>query len=108
MNWLAEAQALIDDMKPFVEDIKVSTKRQSDNNRLFFDIVLLEKKELLVRMDSSGFTICDSKEESQGNEVNVDQKAYETINALLDDNSEKYRIAFSAALNRKIESLQDL
>lgn len=104
MDWVAEAQALIDDMKPFVEDIKVSTKRQSDNDRIFFDITLLEKKELLVRMDSSGFTICDTKQDCQDNESD---KVYETINALLDDNSEKYRMAFSAALNKRIESIQN-
>lgn len=99
MDWLAEAQALIEDMKPYVEDIKVSSQLQSDNNQIFFDVTLLEKREILVCMNSSGFTICDGKNNAQ------DPKVYETINALLDDNSEKYRNAFVAALQKKVGSI---
>lgn len=102
MDWLAEAQALINDMKPYVNDIQVSSRIKSDDNQIFFNITLLEMNQLLVCMDSRGFTICDHEHSDQG------PKVYETINALLDDNSKGYRDAFVAALQRKIGSIDGL
>lgn len=98
MDWLVEAKAVINDVKPYVSSIGIAEKQQSSNMRIFFDITVLEGKKLIVSMDSSGFCICE--------ESGVPgDTTYETINALLDSNSARFREEFSKALISKVNLL---
>lgn len=114
MDWKAEAAAIIDDVKPFVESIKISDKHESSDMRIYFTIVTLERQILDVMLDSSGFSICDTScgygsrtdPEESPNVTNFEDRVYETINALLDDKSVEYRKAFARALSTKISSLE--
>lgn len=123
LDWKAEAQAVIDDMRQYVSSIDVSRELNSSDMRVYFDIKTLEAKRLLVSMDSNGFVICDSKmpkdnglgDKPDDEQISHDKsignnsgKIYETINALLDDNSGEYRKAFARTLLNKIESIQGL
>jgi hypothetical protein len=128
MDWQAEANALIDDIKSYVRKIEVSTRHKSSDLRIFFDIVTLEGTMLTVSMDTNGFAICDKEcEQKVENSMNnseqrdetisenqshlsqdLDVKIYETINSLLDDNSPKYREAFAHDLYNKMNSLGDM
>lgn len=94
MDWLAEANAVIKDIRPFVNSIEISNKQKSSDMRIYFTIVTLEGQHLEVMMDSNGFSICQ-------------EKIYETIYALLDDNSVKYREAFAQALSTRVSSLEE-
>lgn len=114
MDWKAEANAVIDDIRLFVNSIEVSDKQESSDMRIYFTIVTLEGHILEVMMDSSGFSVCDTNggygsrsnlEELSGT-TNRKDRVYETINALLDDNSVEYRKAFAQALSTKINSLE--
>lgn len=130
LDWQAEAAALIDDMENYVLSIKISSRHKSDNMRIHFDIETLERNKLLVSMDSSGFRICDRQERKAadgGERAQVQKniaygdasegqqqpqptgddhdKVYETINALLDDVSPRYRQAFGQALIDRLQSI---
>lgn len=93
MDWLKEARAVIDDVEPFVSSIAIAKKQKSTNLRIYFDITILEGKTFVVSMDSNGFSIWDESDELQ---------IYETINALLDVNSPRYREEFSRALMSRL------
>lgn len=117
MDWMAEADAVIEDVKLFVSDIRVATNQESSDMRIFFEIVTLEKEKMIVAMDASGYTIleCESQSDtdlsdnyvSQDAMSNKESRVYETINALLDDRSTGYRNAFALALLNKIKSIDN-
>ena len=92
MDWKSEAQALVDEMSPFVKNISITETSDSQVN---FEIVTLEGNFLLVAMKSDGFRIYNMD----------DSHVYETLNSLLDDNSNDYRKAFAQALLNKLNSL---
>lgn len=125
MDWKAEADAVIEDMRSFVKSIEISGEQESSDTRIYFDIVTLEGEHLVVMMSSNGFSICnraneskdeharelnstgDQPDQTSNNPTKCEYIVYETINALLDDNSEGYRKAFAQALLTKINSLAD-
>lgn len=115
MDWEDEASAIIDDIKNYVNKIELSTRHKSSDTRIYFEIVTLEGVTLVVSMDADGFIICDSvsggrKLEAEGNDDTLQDeppiKIYETINALLDHNSPKYREAFASDLHNRMRSLE--
>lgn len=122
MDWRAEAIAIINDISKFVHKIEVSHRLESNDMRIYFDIETKERAKLIVSMDSIGFRICDKDElrqkTNEASQVDGDAlekatravidhtKVYETINALLDDNSPMYRDAFAHALMDKISSVE--
>lgn len=119
MDWLKEAHAVIEDVKPFVRDISISSDRQSSDHRIYMDLETLDNKHLLIRMDSNGFSICHNEIYSIAKKMKTntgcddkyqcDQgKVYETIYALLSDNSSKYQQSFSEALIDKLRSIEQV
>ena len=126
MDWKTEACAVIEDVKPYVSSIKIARDQKSCDMRIYFDIETLELQKFVVSMDSNGFSICDNDQNngstteasnsntspSSCNRYDQDQqnetKIYETINALLDDNSVEYRKAFAQALLKRMKSLENL
>lgn len=115
MDWEHEAKAVMDDVRLFVNKIEIATSRNSDNMRIYFDIETLERAKFTVAMDSDGFSICDNNQETRNeierqleDEDQQNRKIYETIYALLDDNSVEYRKAFAQALMTKVDSIRDL
>lgn len=113
MDWQAEADALMGDIKPYVIQVAVSKKMESSVMKIYLEIETLENEKLTVAMDSDGFSICDNKHSvtttMEGEDLtdtrSEDLKIYETINALLDDISPRYREAFAKALIDKVGTL---
>lgn len=106
MDWKAEADTVIDDIRPFVSSARISKELESSKTRIYLEIVTFENRKMLVSMDAHGFCICDNdKEEHKVDDDDVEAKVYETVNALLDDNSACYREAFAKALLSKINSI---
>lgn len=119
MDWRSEANALIDDIKNHVRSIQVSNHLSSDDMEIFFDIETLEQTRLIISMGSSGFKVCSASRLDTGDDTNLtslsngkhdienshSEKIYETIYALLDDNSPMYRRSFATALISKISSI---
>lgn len=120
IDWNEEAKAIISDIGAFVSSIKIAQECKSNCERIFFDIETLEQKIFVVCMSSIGFTICPShrnnsdftnspygdSEKSRYIDQGSNGKVYETINALLDDNSEGYREEFARTLSDKIRSIE--
>lgn len=102
MEWQKEANAVIDDIKPFVRCIGVCQSKESSNMRIYLDVETFEEENLLIAMDSRGFTICKDGRSEEG-----EDETYESINALLFNNSPKYRETFTQSLVDKINSLRD-
>lgn len=98
LNWAKEAQAVIEDIKDFVSSIVIAESPKSDALRIYFDLETLEKDKFIIAMDSGGFSIVSQSSDST-------PVVYETINALLDSKSLKFRNAFASSLLTKINSL---
>lgn len=102
MDWLNEAKAVIEDVKEFVNRIKISEEKESSNMGIYFEIETLESEILLVHMSAGGFKIDDRL-----NEETNDSQGYETINALLFNSSTKYREKFAQCLVDKVNTLSN-
>lgn len=130
MDWHKEAMAVIEDMQPYVTNITICQRHRSSELGIYFYIMTLEQEKLVVLMDSNGFSLCDkrsgqplrhdpptppsyAKLRAQGiksppspvDPSTLPLKTYETMNALLDDNSRKYRKKFAGALMDKIDRI---
>lgn len=128
MDWRKEAEAVIDDVRPYVSKMHVCRRHESNEHRIYFKIKTLEQQRLVVAMDSRGFTLCNNKtglplrhnpppttrceraealsSASSSNPATAQLrpiKTYETINALLDDNCNEYRKKFVGALLDRID-----
>ena len=109
MDWLSEANSIVDDVKPFVKSIQILQDKQPPNLGIYLDIEILEQRKLVVLMDTRGFTVCkpiSSETDSKGGDE-PELQTYETIYALLFNNSIKYSQTFADSLYRKISSLGD-
>lgn len=95
MDWVAEANAVIKDARPYVHAINVAQNWPSTNMRIYFEITTLERQTIFVSMDANGFTVCDEKQ------------VYETINALLSNYSPRYRETFAQSLMDKVKEMQE-
>lgn len=121
LDWIEEANAVISDIERFVDSIKISQDYESNCMRIFFDIETLEHRKLVICMSSRGFAICanssngdnstdptyDKPKGSRSYDPSDSDKVYETIYALLDDNSGRYRQAFALALTEKMDSIEN-
>lgn len=125
MDWKTEANAVINDIKPYISTIKISDVHPSNAMRIYFELETLEKEKLIISMDSTGFRVCDSCEfvphqsetktlkhlddvqDEQDDDTHGDEKVYETIYSLLNERSVKYREAFAEALSTKIKLLDN-
>ena len=119
MDWQVEANAVMKDIEPFVFSVKISHQHEPSDLRIHLDLVTLERQKFTVIMDSNGFRaiplkdtrseiqIVSSQEQpAQGDSNDGDVRVYETINALLDDNSPQYREAYAQAIIDKINLIK--
>lgn len=112
LDWVEEANAVMKDIERFVACINISQHYKSNCMRIFFEIETLEHERLIVCMSSRGFTICPENDDLTNDccnhtKSNESENIYETINALLDDNSKCYRESFAQALCEKMESIKE-
>lgn len=99
VNWEKEAEAVINDIRDHVSHVAIAKSPNSDPSRIYFDLETLEGDKFIIAMDSRGFTISNVNQNDKSSHV------YETINALLDNKSSKYRAAFASSLVSKMNSL---
>lgn len=112
MDWDKEAKLIAKNIEQFVKSVKVSTTGDDEEGdfqnkahlKTFLNLETLEGDKFHVLINESGFTI----QPPTSNTVDFDSKqqrlTYETIYALLDDNSVEYRKAFANALINKLQS----
>lgn len=56
-QWKLEAQAIINDVKQHVMDIKVSEKLQNSNQFFYLNLITLENLKFCIELSNAGFTI---------------------------------------------------
>ncbi|XP_034940012.1 GSK3-beta interaction protein [Chelonus insularis] len=103
-QWKVEAQAIINDVRRHVQDIKISEKLCSTNNSIYLNLTTLEGLKFCVEVSGNGFSITGNQHDSV---INTDNKTFETPYSLLDSISPKYRESFGNDLMKKLNNLND-
>ena len=107
-QWRHEARGIINDIQEHVRSIEIckSPDLQSTDKGIYLNLTTLEGFEFCVKLSNEGFLITDNKYESVN--VNFDKnETYETIYALLDSVSPKYRNSFGNSLIHKLQKIKD-
>ena len=101
-GWKAEATHVIKDVSSCVSSICISEKLPSSETGIYFNLETKEMLKYTIELSTAGFRICGNAFDS--NHVS-DSKSFETIYALLDSISPKYRESFGQALSDRLTAL---
>ncbi|XP_064481763.1 GSK3-beta interaction protein-like [Ornithodoros turicata] len=101
--YMDELNSIISEIRFGVNDAHLANV-QSSGLASYFNLETKEGRRMCISMTRQGFRVV-------GNNFDTtdisDGKTYETINALLDSLSPRYREAFGAALTAKLKNLPD-
>ncbi|XP_032674312.1 GSK3-beta interaction protein-like [Odontomachus brunneus] len=103
-HWRVEAQAVINDVKMHVQNIKVSERLTSTNKVIYLNLTTLEGLRLCVELSASGFTIVGNRYDDVSNTNN---EHFETPYSLLEYVSPRYRESFGLSLLNKLKDLKN-
>lgn len=103
-QWRLEAQAVINDVKKHVQELKVSEQLISTNRAIYLNLITLEGLRFCVELSASGFAIVGNRHDDTSNTSN---ERFETPYSLLDFVSPRYRESFGNSLLDKLKKLQD-
>ncbi|XP_011305867.1 GSK3-beta interaction protein isoform X2 [Fopius arisanus] len=101
-QWRIEAQAIIDDVKAHVKDIRISEELQSTNSSIHLNLTTLENLKFCVHVSSEGFKITGNQHDTF---TNTENEIYETPYGLLNSISPMYRESFGNSLMSKLNKL---
>lgn len=103
-QWRLEAQAVIDDVRKHVQDLRVSERLISTNQVIYLNLITLEGLRFCVELSAAGFAIVGNRHDDTSN---VGNERFETPYGLLDFVSPQYRNSFGNALLDKLKELSD-
>ncbi|XP_017754594.1 PREDICTED: GSK3-beta interaction protein [Eufriesea mexicana] len=103
-QWKLEAQAIINDVKQHVTDIKVSEKLRNNNQFFYLNLTTLEDLKFCIELSSAGFTIVGNEHDKISNRGS---EHFETPYSLLNFVSPRYRDSFGNSLVHKLKLLSD-
>lgn len=103
-QWRQEAQAVIDDVRKHVRDLRVSERLTSTNQVIYLNLITLEGLRFCVELSAAGFAIVGNRHDDTSNAGN---ERFETPYGLLDFVSPRYRDSFGNALLDKLKGLSD-
>lgn len=104
-NWKQEAEAVINDVKSHVNDIKISEKLECSNHNIYLNIITIENQRFCVQLSNQGFRIVGHNFD----ETNIDSDTfYETPYGLLNKISEKFQQSFANSLQNRLNLLNNL
>ncbi|KAL0122308.1 hypothetical protein PUN28_007207 [Cardiocondyla obscurior] len=104
-QWRVEAQAVIDDVKEHVQDLRVSEKLTSTNQLIYLNLTTLEGLRFCVELSAAGFAVVGNRHDDTSN---VGNERFETPYSLLDFVSPQYKNSFGNALLDKLKELSDV
>ncbi|XP_015191725.1 PREDICTED: GSK3-beta interaction protein [Polistes dominula] len=104
-QWKLEAQAVINDIKDHVIDVKISDRLCNTNQVIYLNLTTLENLTFCIELSSAGFTIVGNKYDDSTNKGN---EYFETFYSLLNSISLRYRNSFGNLLLEKLEKLEKL
>ncbi|RWS12915.1 GSK3-beta interaction protein-like protein [Dinothrombium tinctorium] len=107
-RWQEDGEAIIADVQPHVHRIELSKNLVSDEHCVYFNLETKENNRYTIVMTVRGFKICANEFETIDEQYEDEnyEMYYETIYALLDTVSPKYRECFGSALIDKLSKLQ--
>lgn len=104
INWLEEAEAVIADINPFVEEISISSRQPDTDSMVLLNLKTYENEKFCVRLCASGFGVIGSDYDSESiNEI----KWFETPYAMLSEISKSYVNRFQHSLLEKLKHLEN-
>lgn len=103
-QWRLEAQAVINDVRKHVQDLRVSERLVSTNRVVYLNLTTLEGLEFCVELSAAGFAIVGNRHDDRSNAVN---ERFETPYGLLDFVSPLYRDSFGNSLMDKLKKLSE-
>ena len=103
-QWRLEAQAIINDVKKHVQDLRVSERLTSTNQMIYLNLITLEGLRFCVELSVAGFAIVGNRHDDTSNASN---ERFETPYGLLNFVSPQYRNSFGNALLDKLKELSD-
>lgn len=103
-QWRLEAQAVIDDVRKHVRDLRVSERLISTNQVIYLNLITLEGLRFCVELSAAGFAVVGNRHDDMSN---VGNERFETPYSLLDFISPQYRSSFGNALLDKLKELSD-
>ncbi|EGI67204.1 PREDICTED: GSK3-beta interaction protein [Acromyrmex echinatior] len=101
-QWRLEAQAVINDVKKHVQDLRVSERLTSTNQMIYLNLITLEGLRFCVELSAAGFAIIGNRHDDTSNARN---ERFETPYGLLNFVSPQYRNSFGNALLDKLKEL---
>ncbi|KAK1135045.1 hypothetical protein K0M31_007817 [Melipona bicolor] len=104
-QWILEAQAIIDDVKQHVTDIKVSNKLRNSNQSFHLNLTTLEGSRFCIEVSSAGFIIVGNEHDDVTSKG--ENERFETPYSLLNIVSPQYKDSFGSSLVHKLEQLND-
>ncbi|XP_039303752.1 GSK3-beta interaction protein isoform X2 [Solenopsis invicta] len=102
-QWRLEAQAVIDDVRKHVQDLKVSERLINTNQVIYLNLTTLEGLQFCVELSAAGFAIVGNRYDDTSNADNIER--FETPYSLLDFVSPQYRNSFGNALLDKLKEI---
>ncbi|XP_018345494.1 PREDICTED: GSK3-beta interaction protein [Trachymyrmex septentrionalis] len=103
-QWRLEAQAVINDVKKHVQDLRMSERLTSTNQIIYLNLITLEGLRFCVELSAAGFAIVGNRHDDTSNASN---ERFETPYGLLNFVSPQYRNSFGNALLDKLKELSD-
>lgn len=101
-NWKLEGEAVINDIKKHVKDIKISETLECNNQRVYLNLTTLEDQDYCVELSAYGFRIVGTTYDA----TNIVTDSYfETPYSLLNTISPEFRLSFGNTLMSKLRAL---
>ncbi|XP_072748377.1 GSK3-beta interaction protein isoform X1 [Anoplolepis gracilipes] len=93
-QWRLEAQAVINDVRKHVRDLRISEQLISTNQVIYLNLTTLEGLRFCVELSAAGFAIVGNRHDDTSNTGN---ERFETPYSLLDFVSPQYRNSFGSS-----------
>ncbi|XP_063982038.1 GSK3-beta interaction protein [Diachasmimorpha longicaudata] len=103
-QWRIEAQAIINDVRCHVKDIKISETLKSTNSSIHLNVTTLEDLRFCIQVSLEGFKITGNDHDVI---TNTEAQVFETPYSLLDSISPMYRESFGHCLTAKLNKLSE-
>ncbi|XP_028982344.1 GSK3-beta interaction protein [Diachasma alloeum] len=103
-QWRVEAEAIINDIRSHVKDIRISEALTSTNSSIYLNVTTLENLKFCIEVSPEGFKITGNEHNAL---ANTESEVYETPYSLLDSISPMYRESFGNSLMAKLNKLSE-
>lgn len=107
LQWEAEAEAVIEDIKSFVNEISVARNVPPLVNGIYINLKTAENKMYCIEMSSEGFRVVGNNFDEISDVSENSTPNYETPYSLLASLSPSYNVSFGNKLREKLTKLQD-